>query len=161
MKRVLDHPNSRTSLDVRIGATSNRIQRILSFVVFTLTAAILAGPLEGPIVRRPIISTQICGGVFVPLSISLAESAICLTVLILMWRLASSLSDDARPIFTRDLLLAFLLFFSLDRAAAAAIQLLHLHRLAHLQPWIEVLTSLSIAIGSTLLLPRKRCIASL
>jgi diguanylate cyclase (GGDEF)-like protein len=158
MKRVLDHPKSRTLLNVRIGATSNRIQRILSFVLFSLTAAILAGPLDGPIARRPIVSTQICGGVFVPLSISLAESAICLTVLILMWRLASSLSDNIRLIFTRDFLLAFLLFFSLDRAGATAIELLHLHRLAHLQPWIQVLTSISIAIGATLLLPRKRSI---
>jgi diguanylate cyclase (GGDEF)-like protein len=158
MERRLNKSKTRRWLSVRrIGATSNRTQLILSFILFTFTATILlAGPLGWPIVCLVFPNTQVSGVAFVPLAISLAEWAICLSGLVLMGRLANSLSDNLRLIFTRYLLFALLIFLAVQRLADSAIGWLQAHRLAHAQQWIQVLSSMSVAIGAALLLPRLR-----
>jgi diguanylate cyclase (GGDEF)-like protein len=145
----------------RIWPASNKTQLILSFVLFTITAIILlAGPLGRPleILRTGFRNAAVAGGVLVPLATAVAAWFICLNGLILMWRLTNSPSDNLRFVFTRYLLFVFLLFFAVERLADSAGRWLQMHRLTHALPWIQVLGSISVAIGAAVVLPRLRSI---
>jgi diguanylate cyclase (GGDEF)-like protein len=140
----------------RIWPTSNRAQLVLALVLPTLAGTILlVGPLGWPgDFLRPAFRSVPGSGVLVPL----ATCFVCLNGLILLWQLINSFSDNPRLEFMRSLLVVFLLSFSVERLAGSAVRWLQVHQLAQALPWIEVLSSISVAIGAAVTFPRLRSI---
>ena len=140
---------------------SIRAQLILSFVVFALTATVL---LKGPLDRLPeparagLARVPIAGGVLSPLAASLGAWLFCGCGLVLMGRLANSLSDNLQLVLARSVLFFFLLFFVVERASSSAVEWLRVYRLGHTPFWIQVFSSTTVALAAAVILPRLRSI---
>lgn len=144
----------------KIGPASGGIQIAFSFAVFTLTAIfLLTGSFERPLeILHNFIRTASVGGALVSLAAGVCAWLICLLGLILMWRMTNALSDNLQFVFTRYLLLVFLVFFSAERATDSLARWLRLARFAFVLPSIQVLSSIGVAIGAAIVLPRLRSI---
>jgi diguanylate cyclase (GGDEF)-like protein len=133
----------------KIAGASNQAQVVFSFLLFVVAIAV-AGPAKGFVLPFPFATAQIAGVIT-----WVGELLACLAV---MWRLANSLSNDACLIFTRHLLFSFVLYFWVQRGVNSAILLLAVNQVAHVQPWIRVLSSTIAAGAAALLLPRLHAI---
>ena len=155
MNWPLDNSETRTWVSVkRTWPTSNRSQLVLVLVLLTLGGNILfPGPLGWPVavVRPAFRNPPGPGGVLFLLAIWF----ICLNSPT-PWRLTNSLGDNLRLVLTCYLLFVFLLSFLVECLTGSAVQWLQVHQSVNAQPWIQVLSSLSIAIGAAVVLPRLR-----
>jgi diguanylate cyclase (GGDEF)-like protein len=140
---------------------SIRVQLILSFFVFALTAIVLLkSPVDGlpELVRAGLTGAPFDRGILVPLASSLGAWLLCGCGLMLMGRLADSLSDNLQIVFVRSVLFVFLLFFIVERASNRALGWLQVHPLGQTRPWIQVFSSMAVAIAAAVILPRLRSI---
>ena len=143
----------------KIWPASQRVHLALSFLLFALTAfIILAYPLSRPveIFRHGFPTTMFAGGVLLYLIIDIVVWLVCLACLILMWRVANSLSDDLPFVFTRYVLFVFILFFAIERFIGYVVLRTQPHWLTHKVPWIQLLSSVTVAMGVAAFLPRMR-----
>lgn len=143
----------------KIWPASQKVQLALSFFLFAVTALIvltypLARPLEILRYHRDIAMPH--GDVRVPLATGLAVWFVCLTCLILIWRVTNALSDNLPLVFTRYVFFVFILFFAIERIASWAVLGLQTHLLTHGLQWIQLLSSLAIAIAAAVVLPHMR-----
>lgn len=139
---------------------SAKLQLVLSFVMFTLAAALLlAWPFSEPleILHRGFPSAlSLRGGL--RLATELAAWLACCMCMLSMSRRANSLASSLRLTFTRYLLLVFLVFFAMEQLAGGALRRLQLPALAHRPQWIEIVSSLTVVLAGSVLLPRLRII---
>jgi diguanylate cyclase (GGDEF)-like protein len=113
------------------------------FLLFALTALILlAYPL------------RFAGNVH--LAAGLAVWLACLAGLFLLLRVTNSRSDDLALVFSRYVLLVFVLFFAIERLIGWAAQLPQLHWLAHPPQLIQLFSATLVAAAVAVILPRLR-----
>jgi diguanylate cyclase (GGDEF)-like protein len=128
------------------------MQLALSLLLFALTAfIILTYPLGRPveIFRHGLRTAVSAGAVPLQLATDLAVWFVCLASLILMWRVANSLSDNLPLVFARYVFLVFILFFAIERIADWALLRTQLH-------WLQFLSSIAVALAVAVVLPHLR-----
>ena len=138
---------------------SERVRLTLSLLLFALTTfIILIYPIGRPaaILRRGFRATMFTGGVRLHLATDLAAWFACLACLILLWRITNSLRNNLPFLFTRYLLFVFILFFAIDRLIDGAVLLPQLHWFTHRLQWIQLLSSVTVAMGVAAVLPHLR-----
>jgi diguanylate cyclase (GGDEF)-like protein len=124
------------------------MQLALSLLLFALTAfIILTYPLGRPVeIFRHAVSAD---AIPLQLATDLAVWFVCLACLILMWRVANSLSDNLPLVFARYVFLGFILFFAIERIADWALLRTQLH-------WLQFLSSIAVALAVAVVLPHLR-----
>ena len=128
------------------------MQLALSLLLFALTAfIILTYPLGRPveIFRHGLRTAVSADAVPLQLATDLAVWFVCLACLILMWRVANSLSDNLPLVFARYVFLVFILFFAIERIADWALLRTQLH-------WLQFLSSIAVALAVAVVLPHLR-----
>lgn len=115
----------------------------LCFILFVPTALIiLAYPLGQPV------------GPLQHLATNLAPWFVCLACLIMMGRVTRSLSDNPPFVFTSYVLILFILFFAIERLIGYTSLPSQMHWLTHRLQWIQIFSSITVAMGAALVLPR-------
>ena len=136
------------NLKKTIWPPSQRMQLALSLLLFALTAfIILTYPLGRPVeIFRHALSAD---AISLQLATDLAVWFVCLACLILMWRVANSVSDNLPLVFARYVFLVFILFFAIERIADWALLRTQLH-------WLQFLNSVAVALAVAVVLPHLR-----
>lgn len=141
--------SDRSNNPVKRALPASRRSRLgLSLLLFALVAVTLlfypvGRPLE--ILRDVFHRTTSLDRAFVSLTSGLAVWLGCIGCLTLLWRTTDRLSDSFSYVFTRSVLLAFVLFFAIDRFAVAVLGP-HLQWLSYKLQWIQLLSSIT-AVG--------------
>ncbi len=140
--------------------TSQKTQLVLSLLLFALTALVLLiFPLGQPVeILRHGFTPARSAGVDLRLGTGLAAWLVCLGSLVFVSRQANALSDNLRLVFTRYLLLVFLLFFSVERVVRGAARWLQFHGIVHRILGIQLLSSVTVVLGAAVVLPRLRSV---
>lgn len=142
-----------------MGPASQRFQLILFFLLFALTSLILLTyPLSLPIelLRHGMHTSMVAGSARLHLATGFAAWFVCLTCLILMGRITNSLGDNLPYTFTNYISFAFILLFAMERLASRTSTWLQLHNLTYSLQWIQLLSSITIAMGAAVVLPHMR-----
>lgn len=134
------------------------MQLILSLLLFALTTLVLLTfPLGQPLeILRQGFTHGPSADVMVRLVAGLAAWLVCFGSLLYIGRQANSRGGNLRLVFTRYLLLVFLVFFATERVAGGAVRWLQLRGIVDRMQGIQLLSSFAVVLGATTVLPRLR-----
>ncbi|HMF52833.1 MAG TPA: diguanylate cyclase, partial [Edaphobacter sp.] len=138
-----------------IQPASQSARMILSFILFVPTALIIFNYPLGQSVG--ILQHGFHNAMFhTGLRLDLAASLLCLASLIIMGRVTYSLRDNLPFVFTGYVLFLFLFFFAIERLIGYAVLWPQRHWLTHSPQWIQMLSSITVAISAAVVLPHLR-----
>jgi len=138
-----------------IRPASQRARMVLSFILFVPTALIIRTYRLGQSVG--ILQHGFHNAMFhTGLRLDLAASLFCLASLIIMGRVTYSLRDSLPFVFTSYVLFLFIFFFAIERLIGYAVLWPQLHWLTHRPQWIQMLSSITVAISAAVVLPHLR-----
>lgn len=134
------------------------MQLILSLLLFALTTLVLLTfPLGQPLeILRQGFTRAPSADVMIRLVAGLAAWLVCFGSLLYIGRQANSRGGNLRLVFTRYLLLVFLVFFAAERVAGGAVRWLQLRGIVDRMQGIQLLSSLAVVLGAAVVLPRLR-----
>lgn len=142
----------------RMGPNSQRVQLVLSLLLFALTTlALLTFPLGEPlaILRHGFTGASPAGSIL-RFGIGAAAWLVCFGSLLTIGRQANSHGGNLRLVFTRYLLLVFLVFFAVERVVASGVRWLQLRGISEYIQGVQLLSSVVVVLGAAVILPRLR-----
>jgi diguanylate cyclase (GGDEF)-like protein len=138
---------------------SHTVRIVLSFIAFCLASLILLNYPMGRTVglfQHGLLREKIQSHVYLDAAPDLVALLVCVACVMVMGRITNSLRDKPPFIFANYVLFLFLFFFAIERLIGDAVLWPQLHLPMRGLPTIEVFSSLTVAMGAAVVLPRLR-----